>query len=270
VPVLNKEGEVDFLVFSLIDVTEHKRAEEKLIESEKALQTAKRLSDIGGLAATVAHELRNPLGVIHAAAYNIKRKAKNPLIEGHLSNIEKKTREADQIINNLLFYARLRLPQFQPLNLYDTILECIETSRARFKGQRIIFKKNMRAVKKTLIEVDPVQIKEVFTNILNNAFEASLEQKGKIIVNASPDGPGNIRVSVRDSGPGIKEEYMERLFEPFFTTKTRGTGLGLAVCKQIVLLHSGKIDIESQEGKGTHVTVILPKTQTTSRIETDA
>ena len=111
------------------DITERKIAEEvlkrdkdtieklvvkrtqELLNVQVELERSKRLSDIGTLAATVAHELRNPLGVIRTAVYNIKRKAKNEALESHLSNIQKKVSDSDRIINDLLFYARIRLPQ---------------------------------------------------------------------------------------------------------------------------------------------------------------
>ena len=111
-----------------------------------------------------------------------------------------------------------------------------------------------------LVEADPLQMKEVFSNILNNAYDALSEREGKILVTARIDN-ALITLEVKDDGPGILAEDRARLFEPFFTTKSKGTGLGLPVCRQIVNLHGGSINIESEHGRGTTVTVRLPLTQ---------
>lgn len=258
IPLLNDEDEVDFLVFFLNDVTERKRAEEELLRTQKELDNAKRLSDIGTLAATVAHELRSPLGVIRTAAYNIRKKARNPSIEGNIANIEKKILESDQIINNLLSYSRIKMPTYQKVKIYDIIQECADSVSNRFGKQKVSIVKKIDTIKKNFIEADPIQINEVFNNILNNAFEALPDQNGRIEIKAVINGQNNINISFKDNGTGIEEENLKRIFEPFFTTKPKGIGLGLSICNEIINLHNSRIDIESQKNKGTTVTVTLP------------
>lgn len=258
-PVKDNSGEVEGVVLCLVDVTERKRAEEELTKTQKELSETKRLSDIGMLAATIAHELRNPLGVIRIAAYNIKRKAQNPLLDSHLANIEKKIAECDQIINNLLFYSRIRSPAYEYVQIYDVINECIDSQRKRFGKIKVSIAKKTDFLKRTFIEADPLQMRELFDNILSNAFEAIAEKKGKIEVKSRIDAKeGNIEIAVSDNGAGIEKSDLKRIFEPFFTTKSRGTGLGLSVCYHIVNLHSGKIDVESAKEIGTTFTVTLP------------
>lgn len=229
---------------------------EKIQKSNQLLEQVKRLSDIGSLAATVAHELRNPLGVIRTAAYNIKRKAQNPLLEGHLANIEKKIIEADQIINNLLFYSRLKLPHIERVELFSILKESIE--HLKNKSPRCAVGKKISSIKGDFIEADPLQLGELFNNILGNAHDAFTGDKGRIEVAAWKDNSGNIVVQVKDYGAGMDSEQLSRIFEPFYTTKAKGTGLGLTVCKQIVTLHNGAIGFESEKGRGTTVTVTLP------------
>jgi len=258
VPILDNKRMVEFLVFSLNDVTKRKLAEEKLSQTQKELDSAKRLWDIGILAATVAHELRNPLGVIRTAAYNIKRKAQNPALESHLINIEKKILEADQIINNLLFYSRLKSPHYESVRIYDILNECVKSTIIRFNEHNVAVIKKINSLRKVFIDADPLQMSELINNILNNANDACMGRNCKIEVRAVKDGKGNVEIAFRDYGVGIDEENLKKIFEPFFTTKAKGTGLGLTVCNQIVNLHGGKICIDSKKGRGTTVTVTVP------------
>ncbi len=240
------------------DVTERKIGEEKLKDTQKQLEKSKRLSDIGTLSATVAHELRNPLAAIQMAAYNIKRKAQNPLLERHFSNIEKKVTESNQIITNLLFYSRLREPHYERVNLYSILDECIEIAKKRAQKPGVKVKKKYRVLSRLSVEVDPLQIKEVFLNIVNNAYDAIHQGPGSIEIGASHHNGREIKIYVTDSGAGMEQEDLKRVHEPFFTTKTKGTGLGLTVSFQIIDLHRGKIDIASRKGLGTTVAVSLP------------
>lgn len=261
-PVKNETGTVEGLIFYLVDVTQRKRAEEELANAQKELANAKRLSDIGVLAATVAHELRNPLGAMRLAAYNIKTKDPNRSLKMHIEHIEQKIQESDQIINNLLFYSRIKMPQYERVRLCDILKECVENAKEQFRDSSTVVIRKYQGIKRDFIDVDVLQVKEVFINILNNAFEA-LEgvKKGRIEVIAHHDRKTNeMRIGFKDNGAGIDPHILNRISEPFFTTKAKGTGLGLTVCYQIVSLHGGKIDIESGKRRGTIFTVTLPIT----------
>jgi signal transduction histidine kinase len=219
----------------------------------------KRLSDIGALSATVAHELRNPLGVIRAAAFNMRRKNQDSNLEKHLDRIDKKILESGQIINNLLFYSRIKSPHFESVRLVDIMKEAIEDAKAKYKGFGVIVKNSSRGLKTTMIEADSAQLLELFSNILNNAYEAFPEKKGMIdIKGAFDEHNGLVKISFIDSGCGIPEEIIHKVQDPFFTTKSQGTGLGLAVCFQVARLHGGNIEVASTKGKGSVFTVILP------------
>jgi len=256
-PVKGPDGKVEGLVLFLVDVTKRKQAEEELTSAQKELTDAKRLSDIGTLAATVAHELRNPLAAIQLATYNIKRKAANPLLDKHLFNIEKKVSESGQIIDNLLFYSKLRPPKYEGVDIYDAVNDCLALVKKRRPGQKILIYRDISRIKKLRVEADPLQIKEVFNNILNNAYDALPESRSRIEVAAGIDHRILV-IRIKDNGEGMDEETIQRACDPFFTTKARGTGLGLAVCKQILNFHKGEISISSTKGIGTTVTVTLP------------
>ncbi|MDD4954783.1 MAG: ATP-binding protein [Candidatus Omnitrophica bacterium] len=259
-PVRDEANEIKGLIFSMLDVTKKKQAEEELKKASLELDKSKRLSDIGVLAATVAHELRNPLAAINMAAHNIKRKAANPLLNQHIENIEKKVFESDQIINNLLFYSRIRKPHIENVRIDKLLEECLAAAGGKEKNG-ITIKSKLKPLENISIEADSLQIREVFQNILNNAKDAVCEGSGKIeveVVNAKD----SLRIYLKDNGAGISKESIGRIFEPFFTTKAKGTGLGLTVCQQIVALHNGFINIESEPGNGTTVIVTLPKKST--------
>ena len=116
--------------------------------------------------------------------------------------------------------------------------------------------RNFDVLKNLSIDADPVQIKEVFHNILNNAQDAVPDDGGRIRVTAE-NGGEFIRVAIEDNGPGMGKDVLEKVFDPFFTTKAKGTGLGLSVCKQIVAMHEGDIEIKSEPGRGSSVIVRL-------------
>jgi PAS domain S-box-containing protein len=263
------------LVGTATDITIRKEAEQilkrdeetlkKLVEKQAQdllavqaeLEQAKRLSDVGVLAATVAHELRNPLAAIGVTAHNIKRKSNNPDIEKCVHTIDKKVTESDQIINNLLFYSRLRPPHYESINVLDIIEECVAAAEQQKKKEATVIK-NLDSIKGITIEADPLQIREVFGNILNNAFDAIPAEKGQIKIMAENEDEF-IKATIEDSGAGIVKDILDKIFEPFFTTKAKGTGLGLSVCKQIINMHEGEIGVKSELGQGTSFIVRLPK-----------
>jgi signal transduction histidine kinase len=229
----------------------------ELLKTHLDLERAKRLSDIGFLASTVAHELRNPLAAITMAAANIKRKAQHAKIESNLHTISKKIGESNQIINNLLFYTKLRPPKLEKTNLYTIIEECINNAEKNYQNKPKV-NKYIVSLRNTLIDADPLQLQEVFSNILNNAFDSIEEKTGKIVLRARLH-PDAISISVKDNGSGITADDLDKIFDPFFTTKAKGTGLGLTICSQMIKLHGGQIDIASKVNQGTTLTISLPK-----------
>jgi signal transduction histidine kinase len=236
----------------------------ELLTIELEMEKVKRLSDIGMLAATVAHELRNPLAAIRIATGNIKRKIDTFAIQKNMETIEKKVNESDQIINNLLFYARLRSPRHEPIQIRDVLNEIIETRCSETGARKCITTAvDLDAVKDVILEADQLHIHELFTNLLNNACDAVPESGGRIEVDADFTESGRIRFRIKDNGIGMDNYTLQRIWEPFYSTKSKGTGLGLSVCNQIVNLHNGNIDIKSEIGKGTMVTVELPLSKNT-------
>lgn len=231
--------------------------EAKVRERTADLDRAKRLSDIGALAATVAHELRNPLTAIGLAARNIKRKAPSPDLARHLANIDKKVSESNQIINNLLFYSRLKPPQHESVDIFRELTDCVEDLRENC-GWGLTVNTDFDALRNVALEADPVQLREVVNNVLNNARDAAPPVGGMVRVEGLRCG-GYVVVTIRDNGAGLDAATLSKAFDPFFTTKAKGTGLGLAVCRQIAAFHGGSIEIYGAPGAGASVILTLPE-----------
>lgn len=228
-----------------------------LIDLQLSLERSKHLADIGTLAATVAHELRNTLAAVSVAAYNIRKKVKDPLLERSLNTIENKIAESEQIINNVLSYAKIKISHFEPVMINDVLKACIEELKSQIADHNFSLSDDIASTEGLLIQADPLQIKEIFTNIINNSRDAVSGIPGIIKIVSARKGPV-VDIFIQDNGEGIEKEDIEKVTTPFFTTKAKGTGLGLAVCNQILMLHDGSLAIKSIKGAGTSIRVTLP------------
>ncbi len=260
-PIKDAAGQVEGLTFCMVDVTKRKVAEYALQKTQAELLAQLRLSDIGTLAATVAHELRNPLAAIKMATANIKRKAADPKLERHLANIDKKLTESESIIDNLLYYARIKQPRLAAVNPHALLGECLAAIRERLPAAAVELRAAIEPLRDCIIFADELQLRELFTNLLNNAHDALIDGRGVIELSAER-GPQTITIRVRDTGTGIDPADLPRVFDAFYTTKAKGTGLGLTVCHQVAINHQGTITISGEPHQGTTVTVVLPRAVT--------
>lgn len=233
--------------------TERLEAERDRIRGELARQD--RLATIGQLSASIAHDLRNPLGVIRNAVYLQRRrlaKLEQPL--DLLSMIDTEVKSADTIITNLMEMARGRAPQTAPVDLgalVDELTRHIDSSGRiswRFQSEPSPF----------VISCDAEQFRQVLSNLLKNAVEA-MRGKGEVWITASrADRCDSIRI--RDTGTGIAHELRDKLFQSIVTSKESGTGLGLLLCRQIVQRHGGTIRLlDDLAGGGAAFEVCLPR-----------
>jgi two-component system CheB/CheR fusion protein len=272
--ILDESKKKKLILLAMLDITRIKMAEQSLkrdndtfrrlveersdalLHSQQEVDALKRLSDLGEIAATVAHELRNPLAAINTAVYNLQRKTHDTGLAGHFDTITKKIAESSTIINNLLRFSNTKLPTYDTVHIYDVIKECMELEKQKHIKQNTRVVGVFEPLKKVSMDADPVQIRELVTNIIDNAYDA-IPENGVIEVIGKTDKQ-HLRLSIKDNGTGIDKENMEKLFRPFFSTKAKGTGLGLAVCLQIARLHNGTIEVNSKKGKGSTFTITLP------------
>ncbi len=276
-PVRDNEKNIIGIFGIFWDITEYKKADKasrdlkdnleaevkkktkELTMAYKDLETTKRLADIGAVVVTVAHELRNPLGVIKVAVYNIKHKVKGKPIASHLNNIDKKIAESDIIIKNLLSHSMVMMPQYKPVLIHDLIAECARNFKAKYNMSDVAVNMRCECKKMDKVEADSMHLTSLFLNILDNSYQSFCGKKGVIDIKSIYNRVDNkLQIDFKDNGRGISKRNLDKLFKPFFTTKAKGIGLGLTVCKQIVNMHNGKIDINSKKFQGTTVSITLP------------
>jgi two-component system NtrC family sensor kinase len=227
--------------------------QQQLIQSEK-------MASVGQLAAGVAHEVNNPLGTILLYSHMLLEKLGNKdARREELEIIAKEATRCRDIVRGLLDFARQRKLQIENIDLNKIVSEVLALAEKQPSFQKVEVIKALEP-SLPLMSGDPIQLKEVFLNIVSNAGEA-MPEGGKMMVSSRfNNGGGNVEVVIRDTGLGIPAENLNKIFMPFFTTKKigQGTGLGLAIAYGIVKMHRGSIDVESKPKEGTTFVVKLP------------
>ena len=219
-------------------------------------QRAHRLATIGQLAGGVAHELRQPLNVVKTSVYYL-RHARNPAPQKtaeHLERIDAQVDLANRVITAMSNFAKLPLPQTEPVDASELFAQtCEATPMPDGIEVHTHWEDGL-----PLLQADPAQMQIVLSNLVRNARDAMEEDGGRLTLAAARHGTAEIMLRVEDTGPGIPREQMAKVMEPLHTTKPRGMGLGLALSRTIVDKHGGRIDFQSEPGRGTTFTVTLP------------
>ncbi|MDA8105467.1 MAG: ATP-binding protein [Nitrospiraceae bacterium] len=244
-----------------IKLYEDLRAQMKeLRETQEQLVQAAKLAAIGELASNVAHEINNPLTSIMGYAELIKEEGNIENIMKDIEIIERESMRARDIVQQLLEFARRRPLEIRAVNINSLLREVVALIGVQLKDASIKIHENYSEL--PVIMGDPNQIKQVFLNVLNNSVHAMAEnslQRGKEINIRTSNTEASVFVEIADTGHGISSEVLPKIFEPFFTTKReKGTGLGLSITYKIIQSHKGKIDVNSEEGRGTKFTISLP------------
>jgi signal transduction histidine kinase len=220
------------------------------------MSRAEHLATLGELAAGLAHEIRNPLagiaGVIEIIGKELPASSPNREV---LEEVRREVRRIQDILSDLLDYARPKPSQVHADDLNATVEHAVALARQQVLSRPIEIE-FLPAPGLPPVEHDPAQIHQVLLNLLLNAIQAIPEQ-GRIDVSLAAEEPFAV-IRIADSGPGIRPEVLPNIFRPFFTTKGQGTGLGLSLAARITEDHGGRIDVESQMGKGTAFSVRLP------------
>jgi signal transduction histidine kinase len=242
---------------------ERERAEVRLAR-ERERQEAERvrtasLAAVGELAAAIAHEVKNPLQGI-AAAMDIIAKRFKPNATEHEMAIEvtRQVRRLDALVKDLLVFARPQVPQKQRVELSPFL----ERIRSVLKEEPDLAHVEFEREIPEGFEVfaDGAMLEQVFINLILNSAQA-MPQGGRVAVRARRRG-AEAEITLADTGKGIPAAIREEIFKPFFTTKHKGTGLGLAIVRKVLEAHGGRIAVESEEGRGTAMTIVLPDGET--------
>ncbi|HEY3491034.1 MAG TPA: ATP-binding protein [Candidatus Deferrimicrobiaceae bacterium] len=282
IPV-HSNDELGFLARSFNQMTEKlSGANDKVIEymdqleqrySEKAdeleatqakLLQGEKLTALGKIVATVAHEINNPLTGVYTYIKLLQRKLKehgpgNGLMgdcEKYLGTMGREVERTTGIVLNLLEFSRPKDPTKKPTDANELIEESLALIQGKLEANSVSVHKDIEPIPR--ISADPSQIKNVLINLMVNAVEA-MDNGGTLTIACRFRGDdATIRIDIADTGSGIKPESIQEIFDPFFTTKGKGTGLGLSVANGIIQKHNGSIGIDSTVGVGTRMTVILP------------
>ena len=231
-----------------------------VLQQEAARQ--ERLAALGGMAAVLAHEIRNPLGAIKGLAQFLGEKHSADATHQEMTQtIAHEATRLERLVNDLLTYARPRPPDRQPTDVSILLSEVLRLVKPAADAAGVVCRLD-GSENAPPITADPEQLTQLFGNLALNALQA-MPTGGRLTLAVRPmDGKGGARraveVAVEDTGSGIPEADLPRVFEPFYTTRTKGRGLGLAICKQIVEAHSGTIRVARTGPEGTTILVTLP------------
>ncbi|BEP28740.1 sensor histidine kinase [Helicovermis profundi] len=247
-PLVNYLNKTEGIVIILENVTE-------ILELEKEIENSSRLTSIGLIASSIAHEIRNPLGIIQTIVQTIKYNSisEKKKDEGLDIIIEEITR-ANKFVNELLDFSKAKKEIIFRSDLSKLIDNVVTTLNVYEKKCNIKFK--VKIVDELICAIQVDKIKQVFLNILLNAINSM--DKGGVIIIKGYKKDSNAVIEFVDEGKGISKKNINEIFDPFFTSGKVGTGLGLAISKKIILEHNGLIEVESEVDKGSNFKVVLP------------
>lgn len=243
-------GRVFGAVVTLEDVSEVRALTDQLIRAD-------RLAAMGELTAGVAHEVRNPLGIIRASVQLVEDSNGDPArVKEATRVIKQEIDRLDKVIKALLDFGRPSAPTLRQTNVEDVVNDVVLFTR-QFAGQANVEIETSYSAADPTVMADADQLKQVFVNLVSNAVQA-MEDGGGVIRVRVWDDDSFVLVSVADTGPGMAPEVLEKVFDPFYSTRDGGTGLGLTIVHRIIDQHGGRVEVESAPGQGTTFTVALP------------
>ncbi len=232
--------------------------EERIKRFEGELVRANKLSSLGELAGSIAHEIKNPLISIQGFAKRIEKTGDVDRIMRYASMIDQEAGRLANVLVKLLDFSRMDEPRRDECDLHDIVDDTVlfmEHHLTRFKNVTVEVRRSAEPV---IVRVDRIHIQQALVNLINNAAQA-MPKGGAVTISSGTDN-GLGYITVADEGSGIDKETLDRIFEPFFTTKPRGegTGLGLSLSRRLLEANSGSLDVETTPGKGSTFTMRLP------------
>ncbi len=227
------------------------------ISNRRELENAQRLAQLGKFVAAMAHEVNNPLMVISGRAQlALMENIGNADVKNNLNIVMEECQRAKDIINRLLKFSKPAKGEVSNIDANKIIDETVNIVEHQFSLEGVIINRKYED-NLPLISFDPKQLQEVIMNLLTNARDAIVPEKGTIDIITSKEGD-KVKIEVRDSGIGMEQEILHNILNPFWTSKSKGTGLGLSICYSIVRDHGGLLNFESTPGQGTRAMIILP------------
>lgn len=245
--------------FAGILLDSERSSRKKKEDAERKLLQAERLSLMGQMVASIAHEIKNPLGSIKGAVQILGDKSTPEHDRKEFTSIiEKEVDRLDNVVKEYLTFARPTPPKSEIIDINQILLAVIK--QMKFQGNELNVAIAFEPETIPRIKGDPDKLRELFINVILNSMQA-MPGGGRIDINCCKTVQESrpwVEIKISDTGPGIAIENLSRIFEPFFSTKAQGTGLGLATAKAVVDDHNGKIRVESDSGKGTKFVISFP------------
>ncbi|WP_457298348.1 PAS domain S-box protein [Phyllobacterium sp. P5_D12] len=263
-PIIDSDGEMKGAVLVFRDMTQRNETSDALRKSKEDLARMSRLTAIGELAVSVAHEMNQPLMAIvtNAAASMSWLKAGSPNIEEAIQAIDWVLRDghrAGEVLSGILALARNSRPKVEPLNIRSVIEEVLLLTKSELRQKGVLVETTYDATVDA-VNGDRIQLQQVLINlVMNGAYAmATIEDERKVLRVVTRRSNGSIQVSVSDNGIGLDPDTAERAFEAFFTTKATGIGMGLSICRSIIEAHGGHIWVTTEKGIGSTFNFTLP------------
>jgi PAS domain S-box-containing protein len=264
VAVRDSEGTLLRLVGTSTDVHDLRVAQEDLRNTETRLAHMTRVTTMGELTASIAHEVNQPLGAIVTSAASCTRwlAAQPPQMDKArqaLERIANDGRRAAEVIQRIRALMKRQAPRKDWLDINETIREVLELTQHELYRDAVRVETRLED-SLPHVQGDRVQLQQVLLNLIVNAIEAmsGIEERRLLTISSAADGPLRVRVEVRDTGMGLSPEYVTRLFEPFYTTKAEGLGIGLSISRSIVEAHGGQLAAHANTPRGTAFWFLLP------------
>lgn len=279
-PYYDEQNKISYMTGAVVDITERKQAEdelakhrehleERVLERTQELHDAQdelvrkeRLATLGQLTATVSHELRNPLGAMRPSLYVIEKKSDktDERIQSAIERIDRNINRCDHIIDELLDFTRITELELKP-TLIDKWLTSVILEQ--IIPEEILLKKDF-GLNNIELAVDTDRLRRAVINAIENSCHSMMDDNQQSIKNNAHIhiktcvSNNRVEIIIKDTGRGIAKDVIDKVFEPLFSTKSFGVGLGMPAIKQIMQQHGGEVEVESEEGKGTTVTLWLP------------
>jgi PAS domain S-box-containing protein len=259
------ESRPEMFIGTMIDITESKRAQDKLQAMQTELARVTSLTAVGQMAAAMAHEINQPLATIAlGCSAGLRWLAKQPPnleeVRADLNRIAHASDRADQVIEGIRSMFKNDSREKALLDVNEVIREVIALLRSELQNRRIVVQDELNS-KLPRVLADGVQLQQVIVNLVTNAIEAmdAVDDRTRTLrVKSATSELDGVLITVEDSGPGIDPENVDRIFHPFFTTKSQGMGMGLSICRSIVDAHNGHLSARSTIHRGSVFQISLP------------
>jgi PAS domain S-box-containing protein len=265
VPLRDEHGNIRRWYGILTDIEDPKRAEEERRQTEAELAHINRVSMMGELAASIAHEVNQPLsGIVSNGSACLRWLAGDPPnvaeVREAVGDIVRDGKRAGEVIARIRALTRRTAPPREKLDLNDTVREVLTLVGDEAKRKSVVIRTQF-ADDLSAVSGDRVQLQQVLLNLVMNAIEAmsSVADRPRELIITTGNIADQVVVSVEDSGPGLDPKAASRIFEPFYTTKPAGMGMGLSICRSILQNHGGQLWATANDGRGTTFHFSLPK-----------